>query len=64
VYSTDQQIISAMVARRMGNPKPRRSIALGVKIDHQNAVSNGRKGGRQINCCRRLADATLLVGND
>jgi hypothetical protein len=38
-------------------------VALGVEIDHEDALAQLRQGGGDVHGGRRLADAALLVGH-
>src|SRR5690606_36579940 len=40
-----------------------RRIALRVHIDDQHLAAYGSKAGSKVDCCRRFADAALLVGD-
>ena len=38
-------------------------VCLGIEIDQQDSLSGLREAGSEVHCSRRLADATLLVGD-
>ena len=40
-----------------------RSVALGIEIENENALADGRQRGAKIDRGRRLADAALLIGD-
>ena len=59
----DQHVIGGVPPAAAIDAKPGRGVALGIEIDDQHLLADGRERGAEIDRGRGLADAALLIGD-
>ena len=60
-FFADQHLVARGHARAAVDAEPGRGVALGIEIDDEDPLADGRQRRSEVDGCRRLADAALLV---
>ena len=59
----EQHVVDAQLELVLVDTRPHRRVTLRIEVDDENAFSDSRQAGSEVDGGGRLADAALLVGN-
>ena len=60
-FVAEEDVINRRVERALLNPEARRGVALRIEIDEKASLIGKGEAGSDVDGCRGLADAALLI---